>query len=296
MNDHHAPLAPNTTDTAADSLRDPRHVVLRELLGAYADRELPLETMAQVDAHLIGCTSCRRELGLEESVRARLGAERPTSSSPALRARLSAALDTAAPIATSRGGDSARVRRSAQPALVGIAVSGWVTAFALAAALLLRTPGRASQPASVRPLPVSVRTVPLLDRMLDNYARVTASDLPGRARDLSAVRAGVDFPVEPLHGSTVRLLGAWTTEVDKEPAAVLAYRLGDHLVLQYLVAEDAFFRNPAIRAALESRQLLAADDGGRSLVAWPGPATGSVLVGNMPSADLARVWAAETTR
>jgi anti-sigma factor RsiW len=117
--------------------------------------------------------------------------------------------------------------------------------------------------------------------------------LPGRARDLSAVRAAVSFPIEPLHGPDLRLLGAWTTNVRGEPAAVLAYRLRDHLVVQYLVAEDAFFHHPAVRAAVADRHLLTASDGSRALVAWPGTSTGTVLVGEVPSEWLQTIWSSE---
>jgi anti-sigma factor RsiW len=296
MTDQRAPLPPTASDAQADALRETRHGVLRELLGAYVDRELPLETLAQMDAHLVGCAQCRRELELHEAIRGRLAAERPAAPSPALRARLSAALDAAVPARPPAAvGDTAAFSRP-RGALAGLAITGWLVAIALAVAAERNVPARGLDAAAVRPLTTPVHAIPLFDGMLENYARVAAADLPGRARDLSAVRAAVDFPVEPLHGAAVRLLGAWTTEVDGEPVAVLAYRLGDRLVVQYLVAEDVFFRHPAIRAALESRRLLAADDGRRALVAWPGPATGSVLVGSMPSRELAGVWAAESAR
>ena len=124
-------------------------------------------------------------------------------------------------------------------------------------------------------------------------SRRSQCDLPGRARDLSAVRAAVSFPIEPLRGPDLRLLGAWTTDVRGEPAAVLAYRLRDHLVVQYLVAEDAFFRHPAVRAAVADRHLLTAADGARALVAWPGTSTGTVLVGDVPSAWLQTISSSE---
>jgi hypothetical protein len=74
---------------------------------------------------------------------------------------------------------------------------------------------------------------------------------------------------------------------------VLAYRLRDRLIVQYLVAEDAFFRHPAVRTAVADRYLLTATDGGRALVAWPGTSTGTVLVGDVPSEWLQTIWSSE---
>ena len=73
-------------------------------------------------------------------------------------------------------------------------------------------------PAS-RTLAAPVHDVPLLGAVVDDYARVSRGDLPGRARDLDAVRAAVSFPVEPLRAQNLRLLAAWTTDVRGEPAA-----------------------------------------------------------------------------
>ena len=145
----------------------------------------------------------------------------------------------------------------------------------------------------VRPIGAPVQQVSLLGGIVDDYTRVSRGDLPGRARDLSAVRAAVSFPIEPLRAPDLRLLGAWTTDVRGEPAAVLAYRLRDRLVVQYLVAEDAFFRHPAVRTAVADRHLLTAADGARALVAWPGTSTGTVLVGDVPSEWLQSIWRSE---
>src|SRR5947208_15378276 len=86
-------LASSLGNPAEEAVRESRHQVLRELLGAYADRELPPETTAQIDAHLIGCVQCRRELDIHDTIRGRLAAEPPAAPSPALRARIALALD-----------------------------------------------------------------------------------------------------------------------------------------------------------------------------------------------------------
>ena len=275
---------------ADEAARESRHEVLRELLGAYADRELPPETMAQIEAHLVGCAECRSGLEVHDAVRSRLAAERPAAPSPALRARIAAAIDAVpAPVLVS----APAPRTVGHRTVVWLAVAGWVAAIALAIALVVQTPASPRRVAGTRAIAAPVQQVALLGGIVDDYARVSRGVLPGRARDLSAVRAAVSFPIEPLRGPDLRLLGAWTTDVRGEPAAVLAYRLRDHLVVQYLVAEDAFFRHPAVRAAVADRHLLTAADGARALVAWPGTSTGTVLVGDVPSEWLQTIWSAE---
>jgi len=278
-----------------EAVRETRHQVLRELLGAYSDRELPPETTAQIDAHLIGCVECRRELEVQDTVRGRLAAEPPAAASPALRARISVALDAAplptvvAPVETARVDV---VHRWA----AWLAVAGWVAALVLAIVLGSRERVTTQSVGGARAISAPVHSVPLLDGIIADYAQVAKGDLPGRARDLSAVRAAVSFPIEPLRAPNLRLLAAWTTDVRGEPAAVLAYRLEDRLIVQYLVAEDAFFRHPAVRSAVAERHLLTATDSTRAIAAWPQTATGSVLVGNVPARWLQDIWMAEKTR
>jgi anti-sigma factor RsiW len=289
MSDERNVLASRVTP-AEEAARESRHEVLRELLGAYADRELPPETMAQIDAHLVGCAECRSALEVHDAVRSRLAVERPAAPSPALRARIAAAIDAVpAPVVVA----APAPRTINQRSVVWLAVAGWVAAVVLAIALVVQTPASPQRAAGARAIAAPVQQVPLLGGIVDDYARVSRGDLPGRARDLSAVRAAVSFPIEPLRAPDLRLLGAWTTDVRGEPAAVLAYRLRDHLVVQYLVAEDAFFRHPAVRAAVADRHLLTAADGARALVAWPGTSTGTVLVGDVPSEWLQTIWSAE---
>jgi hypothetical protein len=184
--------------------------------------------------------------------------------------------------------------RATQPhSVVWLAITGWVAAVVLAIMLVAQSPAGLPRTAGARAMAAPVEQVPLLGGIAEDFARVSRGVLPGRARDLSAVRAAVSFPIEPLHSPDLRLLGAWTTSVRGEPAAVLAYRLRDHLVVQYLVAEDAFFHHPAVRAAVADRHLLTASEGSRALVAWPGTSTGTVLVGEVPSEWLQTIWSSE---
>lgn len=129
--------------------------------------------------------------------------------------------------------------------------------------------------------------VPLLAAAVADYRRISAADLPGPARDLDAVRAAVGFPVQPLTGASVRLLGAWTTTLEGEPTAVLAYRWDDRLIVQYIVPDQLFFRHPALRSAAAAHGAVGASAGAVGIVAWPVTAAGAVLVGDGPSERLA---------
>ena len=71
-----------------DDAREARHQVLATLLGAYADGELPPETASQIDAHLLGCARCRREVDVHAAMRDRLSREPQVRASSAFRDRI----------------------------------------------------------------------------------------------------------------------------------------------------------------------------------------------------------------
>lgn len=271
------PLAPGSTEDPAErAARESQHQVLIDLLGAYADRELPPETTSQIDAHLVGCVRCRRELAVHHAMRRRLGVEPPIAAPPALRERIAAAIAaTPVPVSSPAAGRVAMFRRP----LVIVALAAAVVATGVGSTVLVR---QRAERSALAPLSTSTSAVPLLRDVLTDYRRVVAGDLPGRARDLDAVRSAVAFPIEPLGGSAVRLLAAWTTDLGGEPAVVLAYRWDDRIVLQYVVSEERFFQHPAVRHSVADGGLLAARDGAQGIVAWPTPSAGSVLIADLP--------------
>lgn len=283
-----SPLVPGSPDGAAErATRESQHQVLIELLGAYADRELPPETTSQIDAHLVGCVRCRRELAIHQALRRRLGVEPPVAAPPELRERIRAAIaatpvpvETPAPLAVP-------VWRAHWRAMVLVVV--FVAAGVLGGASLVMR--RVTQvPAAVLSAPAA--SVPLLRDVLQDYRRVVAGDLPGRARDLDVVRGAVPFPIQPLRAPGVRLLASWTTEIAGDPAVVLAYRWDDRIVLQYVVPEERFFQNPELRRAVAGGHLLEATDGAQGITAWPTDSAGTVLVGDVPAARLRPLAAA----
>jgi anti-sigma factor RsiW len=282
------PLATGLGDSAAErAAREERHQVIIELLAAYADGELPPETRSQIDAHLVGCTRCRRDLAMHQAVRRRLGVEPLAAATPALRERIAAAV-AATPVEVPAPRTRFPLPAPRRLAVIAATVAALTVTIWVGLAQQERTDSPrlgqlASPPASV----------PLIHAVLADYRRVTASDLPGRARDLEVVRAALAFPVEPLGAPGVRLLAAWTTEVDGDAAAVLAYRWDDRIVLQYLVPETRFFQHRDIRQSVTDGRLLVASDGADGIVAWPTEAAGSILVSDLAPERLAKLAASE---
>jgi anti-sigma factor RsiW len=269
-----------------EASREERHQLLATLLGAFADGELPSETASQIDAHLLGCQRCRREVLVQRTLRLRLEQEPLATAPAALRERIVSAIaatplpqweDVAGSASTpGRGSEAPDAEsgpsRRVSPAAVAAAVAVILVVSALGVRWLVPRVGAPS----VSVVPAS--SVPLFSAALADYRRVMSGDLPGRARDLAGVRDAMPFPVEALQAPSLRLLAAWTTTLNGEPAAVLAYRWKDQVVLEYLVSELELYRPAELRRAFGNGHLLAAHDGSQNVVAWPEPAWGSVIV------------------
>src|SRR4051812_11071694 len=178
-----SPLSPGASEDPAErAARESQHQVLIELLGAYADRELPPETTSQIDAHLIGCARCRRELAVHQAMSRRLSLAPPAAAPPALRERIKAAIaampmppvtpELPAPVHAPR--ISRRVAALLFALFIVVAGAALGRRIATRADLVAESLGRLGTPAAA---------VPLLESVLTDYRRVTAGDLPGRARD-----------------------------------------------------------------------------------------------------------------
>lgn len=278
---------------ATDAEREAQHGVLASLLAAYTDGELPAETTSQIDAHLLGCARCRREVEVQRTLGARvrdLSASAPqvdvSGAEQRLRARLAALPHTTMP----------EVRPTVQRPrhIVRLVLIGCV-ALLLLAITVLATRGSWAAAGTAKGT-VTVASVPLLGEVARDYARTMSSELPGRARDLDAVREAMPFAVEPLHVDGLRLLATWTTVLGGQPAAVFAYRWDDRIVLQYVLAEELLFRSPEVRASLAASGLAATGDGRPALIAWALPEAGSVLVGEVTPAALRGLWSRATGR
>ena len=138
------------------------------------------------------------------------------------------------------------------------------------------------------PVPVAVDSVPAPEAgaALDDFRRVADSTLP-QGLSLSELQARFPFVVPALRAPHMRLVAAWTTEFEGEPAAVLAYICHNRLVVQYVVSQRVFFRQARMREAIASAGLYATGTGRVNTVAWPDRDSGSFLVGEFPASELA---------
>jgi anti-sigma factor RsiW len=270
-----------------------RHEHLLTLLGAYADDELPPEVRHEVEIHLEECAQCIQELRVQSALKHRLRAEAHPLESPEALSRLRAHVDRLA-----RGApehlppSSADVATSHWVLWHLVTWSGWLIAASVAALWALgpwRPAGQGMGGMTMGPLvPVSVDSVPepIADAALRDFQRVAGAELP-QGPELASVESQVPFSVPALTAPHMRLIGAWTATIDSVPAAVLAYRCHDRLVVQYIVPEHVFFRPPRVRQAIATSGLYAAGDGKIHAVGWPGRDNGSFLVGEFTPGELA---------
>ncbi len=264
------------------------------LLGAYADDELPQETRREVEAHLAECTLCVQELRVQTALRQRLRAEESAREPSDALMRLEAHVAHLGRAAPEQRASAVRIGLGKRSLFRHplVAWTGWLVAAGLAAIWVLGPRGSGGQGmpgmAMGRLAPVSVDSIPesIADAALHDFKQVAAAALP-QGPELAAVESQVPFSVPPLTAPHMRLIGAWTTTIDGVPAAALAYRCHDRLVVQYVVPEHVFFRPPRVRQAIAASGLYAAGEGKIHAVGWPGRDNGSFLVGEFTAPELA---------
>jgi anti-sigma factor RsiW len=267
----------------------PEHDAFAELLAAYLDEELAQDERVRVDGHLQDCGACRRELAAQAAVRARLNREAESLVTSELTERVMSRLSHLAaptPAASTRG-----KRRSASYLLW----SGWLIAAGLAAVWIYTGVKRSPSPgmsmggmsmATTGAVSIDSQPGPISGSVLAQFRDMNQSDLPSTS-DVARLKQSLPFGVPALHSPHMRLISAWTTELDGEPAAAIAYRCHDRLVIQYVVSEKQFFRHPQVRRAIAQQGLYAASNGSATTVAWPDLDSGSFLVGQFTAAELA---------
>lgn len=287
MSDIRAGLA-DVDFSKEEETREARHELLASFLGAYADGELPPETQSQIDAHLTGCARCRRELEVHRALRDRLGNEPVPAASAALRDRIVTGMKSATPPVLVASEPAAYV----PPKMDRTTRRKWM-AFGLAIPLIMlgllvaqafSSRGVSTATTAIEPS----REVQLLTDVMTDYRQVVGGDLPGRSRDLDAVRAAVPFPFEAISHPSVRLVRAWTTSLSGEPVAVLAYRWkDDRMVLQYFVSEALLFQSSAIRSSLALQRPVSLKEGAQGMLLWAEPQYGTILVGDFAPEEFA---------
>jgi anti-sigma factor RsiW len=259
------------------------HEGLVDLLAAYVDGEADDAERARIEAHLVACAGCRALYEQQVAVVRRLAREPEQVVSPAFEARLSDALQRIAhqaPWIDVRPSARSPVRRLARREI--IAWSGWAVAAGLAALSLLgqQLPSRATPPSRIEP------PVPMVEAAVADFRATMSKEVALSQPDLEALSDEVGFPVAALGDERLQLLGGWSSNLRETRAAVLAYRWGDRVVLQYLVSPELFFRQPAVRNAVRDGGRYLTSTQAHAVVAWAQGASGSLLVSDAPLGEV----------
>ncbi len=245
------------------------HTGFEDRLDAFLDGELEGAEQARFARHLAACRRCRRAAALHRAARSGLEAAPVDRATGALRARLRDALE---------GADAMRGIASRR-------ISGWIAGLGAAAGVALIVAlalwGRGPDgPFGTRPQ--AGATVPMIHAALADYRRRMHGELPPmRTGGIAALAARLPFRLQPLHGRRLQLISAWRTTIRGEAAAALAYRYGDHVLVQYVVSEALFFRQPRVRQAVARNGRYVASVRGLHVLAWPAAGSGSLLVGDL---------------
>jgi hypothetical protein len=248
----------------------------RALLGELSHTR-SFEDASLIEAHVHGCEPCQRELGLLRAVRARLRHLPETAPESALEVRVFAALGDRA-----RGERPAVVRSRPPRRWVLATAAGWAAA-AVFAALFARRDDPGDSEDSEERLP------PMVNEALREYERASANELPkpSAAAELE-LRFGRRIPY--LLNADLEVVSAWVTTIREEPSAAIAYRFGDHVLIQFVVSEALFFRQPVVRDAIARSGAYVARAGARAVIGRARSGTGSLLVGEISPSELERLF------
>ncbi len=277
----------NMSSRDADAL----HRMVLALLPEYEEEPLLAAAVRdEVAGHLRVCAACARELQVGRAVRDRLQRQDAPPVPAGLRARISAAV-AATPSPTPRLAEArSPATWSGASRQTLVRWSGWAVAAGLILVLMSGgPPAPADMAVRERVAGAGRPAIPMVQGMVADYAARLARRLPGDERGLSAVIDSVPFAVQPLSGAGTQVIGAWTTIVRGEPAAVIAYRWKDRVVVQYVVSDSLFFHHPDVRSAVATRGLYSTKSGALGIVGWPGAGSGSVVVGALTPEELARL-------
>ncbi|MEP7325936.1 MAG: zf-HC2 domain-containing protein [Gemmatimonadota bacterium] len=258
------------------------HAAFVELLAGYVDDELTPEERERVEAHVPNCATCRAELRAQTVIRNRLMKESESSAASELAGRVLAQIAITPSAETDPG-----MRTSRRQLL--LAWSGWAAAAAVGGfAVWLNQKKSGGMSMAMGPtgaVTLDQAPGPVPADILSSFRQINEAELPA-GTDLAQLRRELQFSVPRLEAPHMRLISAWITRVYGEPAAALAYRCHDRLVMQYVVSERQFFRQAQVRNAIARQGLYATAAGPLTTVAWPGTDNGSFLVGEFSASDL----------
>ncbi|ANG64262.1 hypothetical protein A8C75_18455 [Marinobacterium aestuarii] len=214
------------------------HLQLQDWLSGYVDGELDAQQTLMFEAHLAGCGECRAEIARQQTLSRRLQQLSVNRMSPGLHQRLDKMLDEAPDSAVQNAAARPWLRRLAwarhlrRPAALGgfIGAAGWAVALLLMVVQLL-------------PPNMTSGQIPMMSDVLQEYQNLSRTELarketPPASTELPARLAGC------------KLVARWQTRVGGEPAEAFALQRGNHLIIEYRITENVFYRNPDVRQAI----------------------------------------------
>lgn len=233
------------------------HVVLMDQLDAYIDGELGREAVYRIDAHLIVCARCHRVMVLHRTLRTQLARESFAQGAEPLRVRIQKKIATV----------------KMPPAVYGRSIKTW-GGWAFAASLMLAWGlqlfwhGRAD-----------VNPIPMVQAAVADFNAHMAAPLP--RVDLVALRSRIPFPVKPLSAIEGQLVAAWRVTIRGEPVAALAYRVGNQIVVQYVVSQHLFLEQAVVRNAIAQKGRYLTQAHSVNVLGWSQDSGGTLLVGEV---------------
>lgn len=236
-------------------------------LEAGLEHTRELRDPGAIEEHLRHCAQCRHELTLVSAVRTRLRRLPKAAPSAALEGLAFAGLGEA-------GGPAAGEGRPRRWLLA--AVGGWAAAATVGA---LFASHRSKDQLSATALP------PMVDEMLREYDRASSSELP-KVRPPGELEAALGHPIPYLQSADLRVVSDWLMAIRGEPSAAIAYNFRSCILIQFVVSEALFFRQPVVRESVSRTGAYFAQSGARVVFGRASRGLGSLVVGEMGPAVL----------
>jgi len=250
------------------------------LVHPYLDGEIVAEERVLFDKHVAGCARCRGLLGHEATFRQHLRARlRPRAEAvvpPALRRRISEALDRA-----DAGGEG-----PVRPFWRVIAPGAGALLTAAAVAFFF----------GIGALKSRVDDAGLVEQAIAGHMKNLPVEVGGTDDDISVwMRGKVAVPVRPpnlaavrlhIQRTTPRLIGARISHLASRDAGQIVYRVGNSQVTVYVFDPSGWQMSAAAQRIIDGREVFFAERAGYSVAFYRDRGIGYALASDLDEGDL----------
>ncbi len=244
-----------------------------EALEANLEHTRSMSDERAIREHFQGCEQCQRESRLLGAVQGKLAELRSSEQDPLLRARAFARLDGGATQ------DTAVKSRMPRRWLL-VAGGGWAAAAGFGALWLVQR----SEPNAIG----TAALPPMVNEALREYERARGRELPA-PRAPSELEGALGHPIPFLSSGDGALGGSWLTTIRDESSVAIAYRFRERILVQFVVSEALFLRQPLVREAIGRSGVYLSQAGSQVVDGRLGRGVGSVLVGESSPEILERL-------